>query len=184
MRQFKFFAFMDLIFNNTRYIVFYAILEKLVLLLLNFNKNFFASIGRANNIDNTVFLIENTREFLHFQRNFPDGITTMQVKHRIQQRNKKRVRLFLREYNLENAITQKISVLVHFLIFGKVLRILFHILKHFIVLRTIHILIHPAERDVLFEWLNKTFNDKALRLPYFSYDRRCSTLIARGPVSP
>ena len=27
MRQFKFFALMDLIFNNTRYIVFYAILE-------------------------------------------------------------------------------------------------------------------------------------------------------------
>jgi hypothetical protein len=64
------------------------------------------------------------------------------------------MRLFLREYNFENAITQKISVLVHFLILGKVLRILFHILKHFIVLRAIHILIHPAERDVLFEWLN------------------------------
>ena len=139
MRQFEFFALMDLIFNNTRYIVFYAILEKLVLLLLNFNKNLFASIGRANNINNTIFLVENTREFLHFQRDFPDGIATMQVKHRIQQRNKKRMRLFLREYNLENAITQKISVLVHFLILGKVLRILFHILKHFIVLRTIHI---------------------------------------------
>ena len=97
-----------------------------------------ACIGGADNIQDTVLLVQDAWEFLHFQRDGLDCLVALQVEHGVHQRNEQRVVLFFGKDDLEYAVAQDVGVLVELLVLGEVVLVDFHGLEHGCVLTTVH----------------------------------------------
>ncbi len=138
-RQLVLLAGMHLVLDDARDVVFHAIAEEVVTLLLDFDQHLFAGIGRADDVQNAVLLVEYSRKFLHFEGDFLDGVVALQAKHRVHERDEKRVVLFLGEDNLENAVAKNIGVFVELLVLEEVALVDFHCLEQGVMLRAVHI---------------------------------------------
>ena len=136
--QLVFFAGMDLVLDDARDVIFYAVLEEPVALLLDFDEDFLSSVGRADDIQDAIFLVEDSREFLHFERDVLDGFAALQVKHRVHERDEERMGLFFRKDHFENAVAQDVGVLVEFTVLEKVVFVDGYGLEQGTVLGTVH----------------------------------------------
>ena len=147
-RQLVLLAGVHRVLDDTGDVVFHAVAEEVVTLLLDFHQHLFAGVRSANNVQNAVLLVENAGEFLHFQGDVLDGVVTLQAKHRVHERDEERVVLFLGEDDLEDAVTKDIGVLVKFLVLEEVALVDFHRLEQGVMLRTVHIMLSfPRRRE-------------------------------------
>ena len=147
-RQLVLLAGVHLVLNDARDVVFHAVAEEVVTLLLDFDQHLFAGVRGANNVQNAVLLVENAGELLHFEGDFLDGVVALQAKHRVHERDEKRVVLFLGEDDLEDAVTEDVGVLVKFLVLEEVALVDFHRLEQGVVLRAVHVVLSfPRRRE-------------------------------------
>ena len=138
-RQLVLLAGVHLVLDDARDVVFHAVAEEVVTLLLDFYQHLFAGIGRADDVQNAVLLVENARKLLHFEGDVLDGIVALQAKHRVHERDEERVVLFLGEDDLEDAVAKNIGVFVELLVLEEVALVDFHRLEQGVMLRAVHI---------------------------------------------
>ena len=147
-RQLVLLAGVHLVLDDARDVVFHAVAEEVVALLLDFDQHLFTGIGRADDVQNAVLLVENARKLLHFEGDVLDGIVALQAKHRVHERDEERVVLFLGEDDLEDAVAKNIGVFVELLVLEEVALVDFHRLEQGVMLRTVHIMLSfPRRRE-------------------------------------